>query len=401
MSDEIKETPKVIRRRGGPSAFSGLQDNPTASEASDYIFGSSKSSKALRAKPTDIYKIQPDPLQPRRAIPSDLRSSWNGNPHTVNDLFDKWLKAIKKERGGRELNYTDILESNDTFRGTEAETQKDENSPETIMPRSGTLEANFMRLVELAASLKRDSLTNPITVAKNGDFFIIETGERRWLAYHLLRREYGNDPWGDIPAREVKELSIWRQASENNARDDLNAISKTRQLALLLMALHGWDKFQANTEFEHEREFYAQVADGFKWSIPRGKGEQVINAMGLQTGSHLRRYRALLRVDNVLWDEADDNNWTERETRDKFKAAKDLRKRRDQGHTTQEKSIAPPTDEYLAQRKSLQKTVSDIAKIAQIARVGKMNATQRVDATNNIRTLRHWLNEQEKLITGN
>lgn len=354
-----------------------------------------RSGKNIRAKMTDIRKIRPDSLQPRRAVPSELRAYWRGDPKRTELLFERWLDAIVEERGGREFIYKDILEGKDTTRGKQAEADAD--SPEEP---HGPLESAFLKLVELAASIRRDSLTNPITIAEDGDNFVIETGERRWLAFHLLRMLYGEDEWGEIPARQVKEVSVWRQASENNARNDLNAISKARQLALLLMATHGWGKFQPIENFKHEREFYAQVADGNEWRIPKGFGEQLLNAMDLSSSSHLRRYRAILRIDNKLWDEADDKDWTERFIRDKESAAKNEAMNRDQGHSIEDEDSPLPSDELLETRKLYAKMIFDIAKIGQIAAIGEISKIQRLNAESKIRELRHWLSEQEKLIKG-
>lgn len=398
---------KVKRRRGGPSALGGFDDSlaesPTAGEVADSIFGSSKTSKSIRAKPTDITKIQPDPMQPRRAVPSELRASWKGNPNRVQDMFDEWVSRIEAENDTRFI-WKEILDGSDSTRGAEAEKLRGDKNPGDALddmaePFVSPLETSFLKLVDLAASIKRDGLTNPITIATAGkNNYIIETGERRWLAFHLLKMVYGEEAWGDIPARQVREVSVWRQASENNARKDLNAISKARQLALLLMALHDWDNFQPMEEFDHEQEFYAQVSDGNKWRVPRNYGEQLLNAMGLSTASHLRRYRAILRIESSIWDSADDGDWTERDIRDKWKMQQEGAKKRDPGHDKFETQPTPPEDELLARRKILGKTLNDVAKIGQKAMIGELSATQRVEAKTKIRELRLWLKEQEELI---
>ena len=158
-----------------------------------------------------------------------------------------------------------------------------------------------------------------------------ETGERRWLAYHILYWKFGDGDkrpdgsivnWSRIPSRIVKEVDVWRQASENNARDNLNAISRARQLSLLLMDLHGWHNFARLDDSESEQTFYAQVADGAAWRIPRGQGERLLNAMGLSDAGQLRQYRALLRLPGDLWRRGDDEDLTEGELR-KMKAALD------------------------------------------------------------------------------
>jgi len=403
----------VKRRRGGPSALGGmddLQDSPTMGEVANDIFGSSSRTKSIRAKPISIMKIEPDTQQPRRAIPVEIRAQWGGDLTRIQQMFDVWLNRIAEERGS-DLKWKDILSGDHSLRGTEAEDLRGDGNPLDVLdeidldePDVSPLEASFMKLLDLAASIKRDGLTNPITVAPAGkDTYIIETGERRWLAYHLLKYQFGEEDWGDIPARQVQELDIWRQASENNARDDLNAVSKARQLALLLMTIHSEKdevEFKNLSDFDHEQDFYAQVSDGNKWRVPRNYGEQLLNAMGLSSASHLRRYRAILRVDSSIWDAADDADWTERDIRDKWKQHQTRAKKRDQGHGNTETRPTPSNDEYLAERKLYGKTLNDIAKIAQIASVGEVSSTQRVEAEQKIKSLRDWLNKQEKLIRG-
>jgi hypothetical protein len=381
--------------------LASLEDSAVMAQSADaLIYGDAdaarvlaRAGKNLRATPVDIRKIRPDSLQPRRAVPSELRAYWRNDPKRTELLFERWLDGIAEERGGSQLIYKDILEGKETTRGKQAEADAD-----SIPEEHGPLALAFLKIVELAASIKRDGLTNPITVAESANGFVIETGERRWLAYHLLKVLYGDTPWGEIPARQVKEVSVWRQASENNARDDLNAISKARQLSLLLMAIYGWDKFQTIENFKHEREFYAQVSDGNVWRIPKGFGEQLLNAMDLSSASHLRRYRAILRVDNKVWDDADDNDWSERFIRDKETAAKEAHMNRDQGHTNDANSSPLPSDEFLEVRKLYAKMILDVAKVSQKAMIGQINAVQRVEAINQIGFLREWLNQQEKLI---
>src|SRR5690606_25072022 len=108
--------------------------------------------------------------------------------------------------------------------------------------RFGPLEAALMKVIELAASIYQEGLLNPISLVRYGeDRFLLETGERRWLAYHLLHHyapdDGKRDQWAKIPAQFVDGVDVWRQAAENSMRADLNAISKARQYAILLMAL--------------------------------------------------------------------------------------------------------------------------------------------------------------------
>src|SRR5262249_5194080 len=158
-----------------------------------------------------------------------------------------------------------------------------------------------------AASIKRDGLTNPITVVTHGATYQIETGERRWLAYQLLRWRFDTEKdWLKIPAREVDSFNIWRQASENNARADLSGIARARQLALLLMDIYSSDvTFLPFQEFDDEQAFYAQVSDGNMYKVPPEKREIVLNAMGFRHPVQIRQYRTLLRLPAEIWSLAD------------------------------------------------------------------------------------------------
>jgi len=178
-------------------------------------------------------------------------------------------------------------------------------------------ESALMDIIVLAASIRQDGLTNAITVIRQGTKYLIETGERRWMSYHLLYTVYG-DKWRYIPARIVPEHNVWRQASENNARQELNAIAKARQLAILVMDTYHQTgaEFLPITAFEHEKDYYAQVADGIQWRILPGDTQKILTFLGLNNPVQLRQYRALLRIDYEVWDFADDNNITEFEIRE-------------------------------------------------------------------------------------
>lgn len=271
----------------------------------------------VTARPVDIDKIYPDPSQPRRTIPSVLRQYWNGQPDHASMalLWMMWLKEIELERGGQPPDVDAILNGEVSGRSLLDETEDEHHAEEKHKP--GKLETALLKIAELAASIKRDGLLNPIGVVPGGSTFMIETGERRWLAYHLLRWRFpGETTWLKIPAREVESINIWRQAGENNARADLNAIARARQLALLLMDIYSKDEgveFAPFSEFERENEqdYYAQVADGTVFKIPPQKMELFLNAMGFSHPVQIRQYRSLLRLPGEVWTLADDLNWTQ------------------------------------------------------------------------------------------
>lgn len=257
----------------------------------------------------DIFEIMPDTKQPRRAIPGRIRAGWDNKPGTIVTLFSNWIQAVEEERGASlDLHeyFTQIPEDNSS--------QSDElkGIPGRDV-HNGFFESSLLNIVDLAASIYQDGLTNPITVVPAKNNYLIETGERRWLAYHLLNMYLGeqDDSWSRIPARVMSQTDVWRQASENNARSDLNAIARARQLALLIMDIHGSQNFKQIEEFENEQDFYAQVADGQKWRIPRNQSEKILIAMGLKHSKQIIQYRKLLSLPSEIWQAADELNWPE------------------------------------------------------------------------------------------
>ena len=276
-----------------------------------------------------IQEIHPNSIQPRYSIPHDLTDIFALHPRNIVDIFERWITEVRLETGQKDFDILPYLRGTATSRGEQAE-KDDADTSASDHPSSGK-ESALMKIIDLAASIRRDGLSNPISLVRHGDHYEIETGERRWLAYQMLYWKFGDGDrrydgslvnWSRIPSRIVKQVDVWRQASENNARDNLNAISRARQLALLLMDVHGRDNFANYDACESEQSFYAQVADGALWRIPRGQGERLLNAMGLSDAGQLRQYRALLRLPADLWRKGDDEDLTEGELR-KMKAALD------------------------------------------------------------------------------
>ncbi len=294
-----------------------------------------KKGKQDRIRNIEIVTISPDPEQPRRIVPTIVRQQSDGTPYNI---ITTWLSLITDERQERfdraiaEGRLTDHDRPKDEFPWhvylfngeTERAWEEDSGIPaeaHAVIVEFGALESSFIKLLNLAVSIHRDGLSNAITVAKiDREHHVIETGERRWLAYHLLDMFFDDHDYSKIPARLVEEVSIWRQAAENNARDNLNAVGRARQLAILLMDLYGHENFAPLDSFVHEQDFYAQVSDGHQYPVPRGKGEQVVNAMGLKNKVQIRQYRDILRLDNDDWDFADDTDMTERQIRDRNKS---------------------------------------------------------------------------------
>ena len=261
-----------------------------------------KGKEALRHIP--IHQTLPDPAQPRRVWPSQIRASAESIEHGLQ----LWIERASEERGSP-FPTVELLEEGLSSSGLEE------------FEAVGSLDAKLFDLVALAASIKRDGLTNAITVQEKRILhgktskteYWIETGERRWLAYNLLYLIYQDNKWSEIPARIVPEVNVWRQAAENNARNNLNAIGIARQIAVLLMDLLGTEQFisfeQTLANGENEQSYYGQVADGGQFRIPRGRGQDILQALGVKSTALLRQYRALLRLDPEIWIMADDFDW--------------------------------------------------------------------------------------------
>lgn len=240
--------------------------------------------------------VRPDPTQPRRQIPPSIRAKWAGevNPGLV---LNEWIQAAGMTVG--------------TVKGI---INGLGDGPEEETPINAITES-LMKLIHLAAEIHRDGLTNAITVSKKGGAYLIETGERRYWAFQLLQSLLGDKKYQTIPAQIVTR-NVWRQASENSARQELNAVGMARQLAILLIDIYGDDtEIGTYDEFvqpgDSDRAYYAQVADGSLFPVPKGKGQQILTAMGLKNTGQIRQYRSILRLDDAVWMQADEENWPE------------------------------------------------------------------------------------------
>lgn len=292
-----------LKDRARPVFPNGAEPSPAPETISDGLGTSLVPGIPLdssRIKNIDIFSILPDPTQPRRAIPSIVRAEWDGNPSMMQRVFRDWVALSENERGGHPLFVERRLSGEDI-----------EDADGVI---SGPITEALLAVVGLAVSIINEGLTNPITVYKTVHGHTIVTGERRWLAFHLLYfYSTGDTKWSSIPARVMGKLDRFAQATENAQRANLNAIGRVRQFALLLMALYEEQgaQFEPLGVFGHERQFYAQVADAKEWRVPHGQGARLLNACGVTDRSMLSDYRRMLMVADDVWTVADDENWSE------------------------------------------------------------------------------------------
>jgi len=273
-------------------------------EAANLVYGGGlelPSGNKIIARPLKLVDIRPDMEQPRRIIPARIRKGWTGNPKDIERMLREWHVEAEQALG----QVIDVISLVDRLSNEGREADKE------IAP----MVDDYLDLVALASSIKRDGLTNPITVA--GDK--IETGERRYMAHWLLAIWLPEAGFDAIHAVQVKNVDVWKQASENGNRKGLNAIGMARQLALLVMDMYRGDDGVVLYEigfFDHEQQFYAQVANGPTWRVKKGYGERILQVTGLKSRSQVAQYRALLEIPRDVWDSADAENWAEGRIRD-------------------------------------------------------------------------------------
>lgn len=290
MSDGVQNVLEKLQQRKGGGQPSQPAAQSAAAEAGGRI---------------DIDRIWADPTQPRRVVPALLRQQWNGDPRQTPALFDAWIELVAERRqveAGVMHHYyqTMVLGTN-------------QDAPDAAPGAENVLQG----LAFLAASIRMTKLNNPIVVVPHeSGAFIIEQGERRWLAYHLLRY-FGVEMDYRIPARQEQYLDRFRQVSENTAREDLSNIARARQYALLVMQVNADQQlFKPLDQFETERDFYAQALD---LRIPHGQISNVLNGCGVRSRGSLAAYRETLMLPPDAWIEADEAGWSKQQIADVLK----------------------------------------------------------------------------------
>lgn len=289
------------RNQGRESSFN-RQPQPSENlfDADERILGAINAADASMqtAYPTSIHDLDPDPAQPRRVVPSAVRKAVPAGTRAP-DLLEWWAVLAYQERHGHKP--ADAHQAHFYLRSVVA------GEPEERDDEPGLIEAALLRVASLAADIRaRGKLIHPIHITPAGR---IVTGERRWLAHHLLTL-YDYPGFDKIMAVEG-EYDVWVQASENNQRSDLNAIGRARQFAILLMDLLKREgvEFLPLRDFEDEQDYYAQVADSKQYRIPTGGLSDLLNAMGVKGRQSLSNYRRLLSLPKDIWVIADDESW--------------------------------------------------------------------------------------------
>jgi hypothetical protein len=231
-----------------------------------------------------IDQIMPDPAQARRAMPDDLRTAWLSGQTPITDLFQRWEQLALEQHQGV-LGWEKIINPPDDQRP--ADEAEFTDGPNMV---HAPIAAQWMKLVNLAADIHAAGLQQPVVVYQNGSNYRLLIGERRLLAYHLLGW-IGNEGYTEIPAYITEAYDPVAQAIENGSREDLNAIERARQLAILLLHFNG-----ETPPSDPDWEWYAQAADAKQYRVPRGKADLIMRACGLTSKMMLKYYRQLLTL---------------------------------------------------------------------------------------------------------
>jgi len=293
----------------------------TNGEAEDSIYGSRPAtdipaSGRIVAKPVHLSQILRDPTQPRRAIPLSVT---RGAPQRgTRAELQHWLTLVREEVGQYNKAIDPAVVLAGQWERPETRDDKGDQHPVTFTPRTEA----YISLLGLASSILKDGLLNPITANQTEDGYVIETGERRFLAYSILSIYYdANGKWQQIPCQVVEKSTIRRMSAENTVRQDLNAIGKARQLFLLLMDCYPDIEFAPYDAFPRDRHYYAQAAE---LRVPRGHGPELLQTLGFPSREVWARHADLINLTDDQWDDADDSDSSERSLRDILHPSKDM-----------------------------------------------------------------------------
>jgi hypothetical protein len=241
-------------------------------------------------------RIRPDPAQPRRVLPETIRHEFIIGNINARQALERWEAVVAEEanRLGRPRpNWQALMERDPEDR---------DEDPVSVDPpgQPGPEEELLRSIVATASTIRHGGQVSPITVVEvdGGNYYRIETGERRYWAHHWLNM-WLSDGFDQIQCIVVFEATPWRQAAENTSREELSAMALARQLATLLLDLHD---IQPDYGRPITNDWYRQALD---YRVPRGEGANLRAALGGIQRSQFSRIQALLRLPDAAWELAD------------------------------------------------------------------------------------------------
>ena len=112
-----------------------------------------------------IHEIHPNSIQPRYSVPHDLTDIFALHPSNIVDIFERWIIEVQLERGQNDYDILNFLLGTATDRGERAESA--EGDAAASAQSASVKELALMKLIDLAASIRRDGLTNPISLVRH------------------------------------------------------------------------------------------------------------------------------------------------------------------------------------------------------------------------------------------
>lgn len=149
-------------------------------------------------------RIRPDPAQPRRVLPEIIRNDFLLGHINARQALERWEAIVAEEaaRLGRPRpDWKTLLDRN-----------PDDRADDTVgidaPGQPGPEEALLRSIVATAATIRHGGQVSPITVVEldGGTTYRIETGERRYWAYHWLTTWVG-DEFDQIQSVVVEQAS--------------------------------------------------------------------------------------------------------------------------------------------------------------------------------------------------
>jgi ParB-like chromosome segregation protein Spo0J len=178
----------------------------------------------------ELDACRPDPNQPRRLLPDDLRERLQAGEAPAEVLWEAWGRCLG-EKLYQAMRSRDLTPAEALARRRE----------EGVLDLA--LQLTLEGLVELADSIARHGLRQPINVydVGKGPYRIAE-GERRWWAHVYLLNVLLHFEASTILARvhplPDDELTVLaRQQAENVHRRDLSAVARARAITRVREAL--------------------------------------------------------------------------------------------------------------------------------------------------------------------
>lgn len=273
----------------------------------------SMSTSDVGFRPTDqrVYQINldrilPDPTQPRRLLPHDLRELVSTNRMLPQDAMQQLVLRAEQNDTVALL----ILGGKDKGPVSEEDTAVEDTG-----------------LLALAQSIREVGLRHPLNVYRIDDpeqpdqiRYQLGEGERRFWAHHLLVLQ-GHDEFKTVkcivePLPTDEEIIHQRQEAENAARVDLPAIARARSMDRIkdrLVVEMGTRVPGENTiKLPGQRELQNAIGQRVKSFTGRAIGDRMV-----------RNYLALLNLSAEAQDLAEAASLTEKQLRPVMRLATD------------------------------------------------------------------------------